>query len=66
MNGVQRYAVAVDQSTSASKVFLLDAQGEIVRQFSKNHRQTYPAPGHVEHDAAEIWDATLACTREMV
>lgn len=55
MNSVQRYAVAIDQSTSASKVFLLDAQGEIVRRFSKNHRQTYPAPGHVEHDAAEIW-----------
>ena len=28
--------------------------------------QHYPEPGHVEHDAAEIWDRTLAAAREMV
>jgi glycerol kinase len=28
--------------------------------------QYYPAPGLVEHDAAEIWDLTLLCAREMV
>ena len=47
--------MAVDQSTSASKVFLLDARGQIAERFSKSHRQYYPAPGHVEHDAQEIW-----------
>ena len=26
-------------------------------------RQIYPAPAHVEHDAEEIWAATLACVR---
>lgn len=50
-----KYVVTVDQSTSASKVFLLDGQGEIVRRFSKNHKQYYPQPGYVEHDAEEIW-----------
>ena len=47
--------IAIDQSTSASKVFLLDGQGQIAGQFSKSHHQHYPAPGHVEHDAGEIW-----------
>ena len=28
--------------------------------------QHYPAPGQVEHDAAEIWSRTLAVAREMV
>jgi glycerol kinase len=28
--------------------------------------QHYPAPGQVEHDAAEIWTRTLAVTQEMV
>ena len=28
--------------------------------------QHYPAPGEVEHDAAEIWAGTLAVTQEMV
>ncbi|NLO84128.1 MAG: glycerol kinase GlpK [Clostridiales bacterium] len=53
---MKRYVIAVDQSTSASKVFLVNAQGEIVRRFSKNHQQFYPQVGYVEHDAQEIWD----------
>ncbi len=50
-----KHLMVVDQSTSASKVFLLDEKGEIVGRFSKNHQQFYPGPGHVEHDAEEIW-----------
>lgn len=49
------HIIAVDQSTSASKVFLLDENGAIVRRFAKPHRQFYPQPGFVEHDAEEIW-----------
>ena len=52
---MERYTVAVDQSTSASKVYLIDERGEIARRASSPHAQYYPAPGHVEHDAAEIW-----------
>ncbi len=52
---MKRYIVTLDQSTSASKVFLLDEQGAIIRRFSKAHEQFYPAPGHVEHDAEEIF-----------
>lgn len=50
-----KHLIVIDQSTSASKVFLLDEKGEIVKRFSKNHHQFYPKPGHVEHDAEEIW-----------
>lgn len=53
---MEHYIVAIDQSTSASKVFLVNEQGEIVRRFSKNHRQFYPQPGFAEHDAEEIWN----------
>lgn len=52
---MKRYVIAVDQSTSASKVFLIDDQGEIVKRYAKNHRQFYPQPAWVEHDAEEIW-----------
>lgn len=55
MNVMERYIVAIDQSTSASKVFLIDAQGEITRQYSREHQQFYPKAGYVEHDADEIW-----------
>lgn len=50
-----KYIVAVDQSTSASKAFLVDENGEIIRRASLPHKQYYPAPGRVEHDATEIW-----------
>lgn len=47
--------IAVDQSTSATKVFLLDEKGKIQRRFSQSHQQFYPQSGWVEHDAGEIW-----------
>ena len=49
------YIVAIDQSTSASKVMLVDDQCRIVRRFSKRHHQYYDGPGRVEHDAEEIF-----------
>lgn len=63
---MKRYIVALDQSTSASKALLLDAQGDIVRQASLPHAQYHPAPGRVEHDAQEIWDNVLCVLNEVI
>lgn len=60
-----KYIVAVDQSTSASKAFLVDERGEIARRASRPHRQYYPAPGRVEQDAAEILANVLAILSEV-
>ncbi len=60
------YIVAVDQSTSASKAFLVDAKGGIVRRASKKHAQFYPTPGRVEHDAAEIFENVVAILDEVL
>ena len=60
-----KYIVAIDQSTSASKAFLVDVSGAIVRRASLPHRQYYPAPGRVEHDAAEIWRNVEAIIAEV-
>ncbi|HNW86886.1 MAG TPA: glycerol kinase GlpK [Candidatus Limiplasma sp.] len=62
---MQRYVIAIDQSTSASKGFLLDSRGGIVRRCLKPHRQDYPKPGYVEHDAEEIWQNVRECVAEM-
>jgi glycerol kinase len=48
------YVVSVDQSTSATKAFLLDDRGLAVRAVSAPHRQSFPRPGYAEHDAEEI------------
>ncbi|HEY4248674.1 MAG TPA: glycerol kinase GlpK [Lacunisphaera sp.] len=47
--------LAIDQSTSATKAFLFDDADRIVDRESLEHRQHYPQPGWVEHDAGEIW-----------
>lgn len=53
------HVIAIDQSTSASKAYLIDAGGAICARASVAHRQYYPQPGYVEHDAEEIWQNTL-------
>jgi glycerol kinase len=58
--------LALDQSTSATKAVLLDLQGEVLAQASREHQQFYPRPGWVEHDAEEIWQNVLAVTRAVV
>lgn len=52
--------LALDQSTSATKALLFDGDGRTLDRESREHRQLYPQPGWVEHDAGEIWRNTLA------
>jgi len=56
---------AIDQSTSATKAILFNARGKVLDKASRNHRQIYPQPGWVEHDAEEIWRNVLAVVREI-
>src|ERR1035437_8515994 len=57
--------LAIDQSTSATKAVLFDARGKVLDKASRSHRQIYPQPGWVEHDAEEIWKNVLAVIREI-
>jgi glycerol kinase len=58
--------LAIDQSTSATKAILFDLKGNVLDKVSRAHRQIYPRPGWVEHDAEEIWQNVLSVTREIV
>ncbi|MBN2221341.1 MAG: glycerol kinase, partial [Vallitaleaceae bacterium] len=51
---MKSYIITIDQSTSGTKVLLVDEQGIIVRKYTKEHTQYYPKPGWVEHDPQEI------------
>jgi glycerol kinase len=46
---------ALDQGTTSTRFILFDRKGEIVALDAREHRQIYPQPGWVEHDAMEIW-----------
>ena len=61
-----RCILAIDQSTSATKAVLLDDAGRLVDKASRDHRQIYPQPGWVEHDAEEIWENLIAAVSELV
>ncbi len=58
--------LALDQSTSATKALLFDAAGRTLDREARDHKQHYPQPGWVEHDAEEIWSNTLAVLKAVV
>src|SRR4051812_35270794 len=58
------HILCIDQSTSATKAMLFDQAGVIHARSSIEHRQIYPQPGWVEHDAEEIWRNVQAAVRD--
>jgi glycerol kinase len=52
---VARYVVAIDQGTTSTRCIAFDHRGQLVSVTQIEHKQHYPRPGWVEHDAAEIW-----------
>ncbi|HEX3673430.1 MAG TPA: glycerol kinase GlpK [Rhizomicrobium sp.] len=57
------YILAIDQGTTSTRAILFDAGARPVASHAVELRQIYPANGWVEHDAEEIWQATLATCR---
>ncbi|HEX5568440.1 MAG TPA: glycerol kinase GlpK [Streptomyces sp.] len=54
------YVAAIDQGTTSSRCFIFDHDGAIVAVDQREHRQMFPRPGWVEHDATEIWSRVQA------
>ena len=49
------YVASIDQGTTSSRCIIFDQHGSIVAVDQREHRQIFPKPGWVEHDATEIW-----------
>lgn len=58
--------IVIDEGTTSTRTMLFAADGVSLGSAQREFQQHYPGPGLVEHDAAEIWEATLACTRAMI
>ncbi|MFO1539696.1 MAG: glycerol kinase GlpK [Chloroflexota bacterium] len=58
-----RLALALDQGTTSSRAILFDAAARPVASAQREIAQSYPSPGHVEHDPDEIWESQLATAR---
>src|SRR5215471_17807826 len=57
---------AIDQGTTSTRFLIFDRGGRTVASAQKEHRQIYPQPGWVEHDAEEIWERTQEVIAEAV
>lgn len=62
----KKYILAIDQSTSASKIMFFDHAAKLVHRISIPHTQYYPQPGFVEHDAEEIFENVIAGIKRLV
>jgi glycerol kinase len=60
------HILVIDEGTTSTRAMLFGVDGACLGSCQKPITQHYPAPGLVEHDAAEIWTLTLACAQEMV
>lgn len=52
---MENVILTIDQGTTGTGVHFINKQGKVIDSFDKEHRQIYPKPGWVEHDANEIW-----------
>ncbi|MGQ0579068.1 MAG: FGGY family carbohydrate kinase, partial [Betaproteobacteria bacterium] len=55
------FVVGIDQGTTATKAYRLSADGDFQQLCSIEHRQIYPQPGWVEHDARELLAGVERC-----
>jgi glycerol kinase len=60
------HILVIDEGTTSTRAMLFAKDGKCLGSAQRPLTQHYPAPGLVEHDAAEIWGLTLECAREMV
>ncbi|MFL6748933.1 MAG: FGGY family carbohydrate kinase [Sphingomicrobium sp.] len=61
-----QYILVIDEGTTSTRAMLFRPDGTVAGSAQQPITQHYPAPGHVEHDAVEIWAKTLGAARQMV
>ncbi|HSM34637.1 MAG TPA: glycerol kinase GlpK [Anaerolineae bacterium] len=60
------YVLALDQGTTSSRAAIIDREGGMVALAQREYPQGYPSPGHVTHDAEDIWESQLGVAREVL
>jgi glycerol kinase len=62
----QPLILALDQGTTSTRAILFDAKGQALAEAGRPLQQFYPADGWVEHDAEEIFRASVEVLAEAV
>lgn len=58
--------IAIDQGTTSTRAIAFDAALRPLATAQQELRQIFPAPGLVEHDPEEIWQAVVATVRAVM
>src|SRR5215218_5953489 len=58
-----KHILAIDQGTTSTRAIVFDDGGRPVASAQKELPQIFPKSGWVEHDAEEIWSATVEVCR---
>ena len=57
--------LSIDAGTTGIRTLAIDEHGRVLRRAYREFTQYFPQPGWVEHDAEEIWSATVATLAEV-
>jgi glycerol kinase len=60
------HVLAIDQGTTSTRAIVFGADGQPRASAQRELPQIFPQPGWVEHDAEEIWAASVAVSREAI
>ena len=58
--------LALDAGTTSTRAMVFADDGTVLARVQRSFAQHFPRDGWVEHDAEEIFDATVACAREAI
>ena len=56
----EKLILAIDQGTTGSTALVIDQRLQIRGKATREFRQVFPQPGHVEHEATAIWESVEA------
>jgi glycerol kinase len=63
---MSQFTLAIDQGTTSTRAIVFDPEFKPLASAQVELTQHFPQPGWVEHDAEEIWAATLKVCREAI
>lgn len=63
---MNKYIIAVDQSTTATKAVLFDSMGKLIQRIDRPHRQITSELGWVEHDGEEIYSNLISAAKNLI
>lgn len=60
----EKFILVIDEGTTGTRALIIDRMSQVKAQAYTEFTQYNPAPDRVEHDAEEIWNASLAMIKK--